>query len=109
METAGHLNKSRVTPKTQKELVLALESARTKLSVAIALESKSTPRERWRYYLDTADHIGRFIKKLRKADLDSKPVSQGWMRALDILKHLPAQNRALRLCQILREIVVKLE
>jgi hypothetical protein len=109
METAGHLIQNRVSAKIQKELVLALESARMRLSVAIATESKSTPRECWRYYLDTADQICRFIKKLRKADFDSKPVSPGWICALDILKHLPAQNKALRLCQILREIVAKIE
>jgi hypothetical protein len=109
METAGQLIKSRIAPKIQKELVLALESARTRLSIAIALESKSTPRERWRYYLDTADHVSRCVKRLRKADFDSKPVSQGWIRALDILKHLPTQNKALRLCQILGEIMVKIE
>jgi hypothetical protein len=109
METAGQLIKCRATAKIQKELVLALESARTMLSIAIALESKSTPRERWRYYLDTSDHVSRCVKRLRKADFDSKPVSQGWIRALDILKHIPAQNKALRLCQILSEIVAKLE
>jgi hypothetical protein len=109
METAGHLIQKRVSAKIQKELVFALESARMRLSVAIATESKSTPRECWRYYLDTTDQICRLIKKLRNADFDSKPVSQGWVRALDILKHLPAQNKALRLCQILSEIVAKLE
>jgi hypothetical protein len=109
METAGQLNKGGVSPKLQKELVLALESARTRLSIAIATESKSTPRERWRYYLDTTEQIRRFVKKLRKADFGAMSASQSWTRALDILKHLPTHNRAHRLCQILREIVAKLE
>jgi hypothetical protein len=109
METAGYLIQNRGSAKIQKELVLALESARTRLSIAIAAESKSTPRDRWRYYLDTTDQLSRFIKKLRNADPDSRAVSQGWVRALDMLKHVPAQNKALRLCLLLREIVMKLE
>jgi hypothetical protein len=34
--------------------MLALESARMRLSVAIAEETKSMPRDRWMRYLDTA-------------------------------------------------------
>ncbi len=109
METAGYLVQNRVSAKMQRELVHALESARMRLSVAIATESKSTPRDRWRYYLDTTDLISRFIKQLRNADFESKPVSQGWIRALEMLRHLPAQNKALRLCQILREVIMKIE
>jgi hypothetical protein len=109
METSGYLIPNRVQTEIQKELVLALESARMRLSIAIAMESKSTPRDRWRYYLDTADQMSRFVKKLRNADLGSRPLSHGWIRALDILKHLPIQNKAPGLCQILRDIVMKLE
>ena len=109
METAGNLIQNRGSAKIHKELVFALESARMKLSIAIATESKSTPRDRWQYYLETADQIGRFIKKLRDADLESGSFAQGWIRALDMLKHLPTQSKALRLSQTLREIVMKLE
>jgi hypothetical protein len=109
METAGNLIRDHIPENSQKELVLALESARTRLSVAIALETKSTPRDRWRYYLETAERVSLFIKKLRNADLDSMTASQGWTCALDMLNRLPAQSKALRLCEILRAVVMKLE
>jgi hypothetical protein len=80
-----------------------------RLSVAIASETKSTPRDGWRSYLETADQISRSIRKLRHADFDSLPDSHGWIRTLDTLDYLPVHSRALRLCQILRDILTQLE
>jgi hypothetical protein len=100
---------NRISAKVHRELVIAFESARMRLSVAIASETKSTPRDRWRYYLDTTDQVRRFIRKLRKADLEKLPGSQGWVKALEKLGRLPIQSQALRLCQILRDIMMELE
>jgi hypothetical protein len=92
----------------RKELLRALESARTRLAIAIAEETKSTPRSRRQYYLDTADHLRRFIGRLRKVDGYSERDYESWALALQALKQLPAQNNAFQLCLTLREIVMDL-
>jgi hypothetical protein len=92
------------------QLLAALESARTRFAVAIAAESKSTPVDRWRYYLDTADWISRFIRKFRKVNSGAVPENQDWYRALEALKRMPLQNgNASHLCRILRDVVMRLE
>ncbi len=103
------MTQNRFSAKIHGELVLALESARMRLSIAIAVETKFTPRDRWRYYLDTTDQVCRFIRKLRNVDSESPQGSQGWVKALDRLDRLPIQMRALRLCQVLRDIMTELE
>ncbi len=100
---------NRIPTKFQRELIVALESARTRLAVAIAAETKSTPPERWQYYLETAAHTRRFIKKVRRANADLLQGSREWIDALETLKHLPAQSKALRLAQLLRDLVAGLE
>ena len=80
-----------------------------RFSVAIAMEAKSTPRDRWRYYIETTDQMCRFIKKLRKSDSEFPRDPQEWGRALDALCNLPMPGRASRLCDILRDIVAELE
>jgi hypothetical protein len=99
---------NRAFTKIHRELVLALESARMRLAVAIASETKSTPPDRRRYYLDTSDRIRRFIKSLRKGDPDVLQQRQAWVQALDALNRLPVHSKALLLCQVLREIVTTL-
>lgn len=89
--------------------MLALESARMRLAVAIAEETKSMPRDRWMCYLDTADQIRTLTKRIRDADLKAAPDARSWIRALDKLDALPVQSRALRLQEILRDIVMRLE
>jgi hypothetical protein len=91
------------------KLVFALESARMRLSVAIALEAKSTPRDRWQYYLETTDRMGRFIKRLRTTDFGLQRTPREWEKALETLCNLPVQSRASRLCEILRDMVSELE
>jgi hypothetical protein len=90
-------------------LVFALESARMRLSVAIAMEAKSTPRDRWAYYLETTDRMRRCIKRLRKNDIEFQRDPREWGRALDKLRTLPDPGRASRLCEMLRNIVAELE
>lgn len=95
---------NRVSARFHRELVLALESARIRLAIAMASETKSTPLDRWRYYLETADQTCRLMKKLRRANADSLHENQEWITALDNLKHLPVHSKALWLCQLLQEI-----
>jgi hypothetical protein len=80
-----------------------------RFSVAIAMEAKSTPRERWQYYLETTNQMGRFIKKLRNTDFELQRNLPEWDRAVEMLGNLPTQDRASRLCKILRDIVAELE
>jgi hypothetical protein len=95
--------------KIHSKLLFALQSARMRFSVAIAMEAKSTPRDRWQYYLETTDWMGRFIKKLRRTDLELQRNPRGRDRALETLCNLPAYGKASRLCEILRDIVQELE
>jgi len=92
------------------QLLSALESARTRFAVAIAAESKSTPVDRWRYYLDTADWVSQFIRKFRKVNSGAVTENQDWYRALEALKRVPLQKEnASHLCRILRDVVMRLE
>jgi hypothetical protein len=104
-----HTIQEQAAGKIQSELLFALESARMRFSVAMAMEAKSTPRERWEYYLETTNQMGRFIKKLRNTDFELQRNPPGWGRAMELLCNLPIQGRASRLCTILRDIVTELE
>ena len=95
---------------THQELLLALQSARTRLAIAIAAETKSTPVEKWRYYLETADRVRCFIRQFRSADSGSMPDRQNCSRALYALKRLCVQNgKASHLCQVLHEVLAQLK
>ena len=94
---------------SREDLLKAFERARTQLAVAIAAEAKSTPLKRRQYYLDTADQLRQFVKKLRKMDGESAPEHPEWQRALESIKYLPLEGRARRLCQVLQDIVTDLE
>ena len=89
--------------------MLALELARTRLAVTIAAETKSTPLDRWQYYLDTADRMCRFMRKMRKEGFPAVREPEDWICALEALRHFPVHDKALRLCQILGDIVTGLE
>lgn len=101
----GDVVHHRLSTKIDRELILALESARTRLAVAIATETKSTPPERRQYYLETADRMQRLTRMVR-AGSGALQRRQDWERALDALKCLPVQTTALPLCQALREILL---
>jgi len=92
-----------------RELLLAMESARTRLAVAMAAESKSTTPAAWQYYLETDDQIRRLTKKLRSNGRPSVAGSRECLRALESLRQLSAQAKALGLCRELRQIVSELE
>ena len=100
---------NRVSTKLHWELLFAMESARTRLAVAIALETKSTPLDRLQYYMETAEYTRRLMKKLRSANSDLVQERQEWVHALENLKQIPVQGTAIGLCRILRDIVATLE
>jgi len=97
------------------ELVHALESARSRLAVAIAAESKVTPRERWRRYLETEDRMRRCLRAIRGHPARGSGKRHGWSQALLLLKQpFPAGDRtgsgeAHRLCQHLSEVLNLIE
>jgi hypothetical protein len=105
----GNVIQNRISRKAHRELLLAFESARSRLAIAIAAETKSTPLDQWQYYLETADRMCRFARKLRNGDLNVPPGHKEWAHALETLKLLPIQDTALRLCRILGETVGRLE
>jgi hypothetical protein len=92
----------------RKELLIALESVRTRFAVATASEKKFTLPARWQYYLDTADRMCGSIRRLRKAE-DLAPPPEEWASALEMLRRMPAQPQAHQLCRIICEIVAELE
>ncbi len=92
----------------RKELLIALESARTRFAIATALEKKLTLPERWQYYLDTAEQMCHSIRRLRKAE-DLAPPPKEWVSALEKLRGMPAHPQAHQFCRIIREIAAELE
>ncbi|MBN2321486.1 MAG: hypothetical protein JXR49_20580 [Acidobacteria bacterium] len=93
----------------RKELLGALETARSRLAIAIAEESKSTPWDLRRHYLETTDHMRRFIERLRKGENHEEFRMQDWMSALEALREISLKDSARPLCSRLRRIVAALE
>ena len=100
---------NRFSADSHRALMRAMESARMRLSVAVAEETKSMPRDRWLCYLDIADQIRTLAKRIRDADCRSAPDWRPWIKALEKLDGVPVQNRASRLHEILHDIVMGLE
>ena len=99
----------RTLAKYHRELLFALEAARTRLAVAIAAETKSTTPERWQYYFEISDRTRRFIKGLRNANPEMPQLKQRWTEAIESLKQIPAQSEAAQICKLLGDIVAALE
>jgi len=95
--------------KIHRDLLFALESARTRLAIAIAAETKSTPRDQRQYYLETTDRMRRFIRRMRKSGFTFPPRHTAWIPALNALRQIPSFDKAQRLCQVLSDIVTELE
>jgi hypothetical protein len=96
------------------ELLFALESARSRLAVAIAAESKKTPRERWHHYLETEDRMRRCLREIRGHLARSNGRQQGWNQALSLLRQPMPGDRtvsgeAQRLCKHLSEVLSLIE
>ena len=98
-----------------RELLYALERARSRLAVAIAVENKITPRERWRRYLETEDRMRKCLREIRRHPNLVSFGQFGWLQALDLLRlPLPgadptAQGEAQLLCQRLHTILDLIE
>ncbi len=92
-----------------RELLVALETARGRLAIAIAEESRSTPWDLRRYYLDTADCMSRCIMQVRKGENNEELYRRKWKRALKALGRIPLRQDTRRLCRQLRNIVEALE
>jgi hypothetical protein len=95
--------------KIHSELLFALESARTRLAVAIAAETKSTSMEQWQYYLDTADRICRLARKLRTIGFAGSYRMNAGIRAVHALRQISNYEKALPICRTLEAIAVELE
>jgi hypothetical protein len=94
---------------SREDLLRAFERARTLLAIAIASEAKTTPLKRRQYYLDTAEQMRRFARRLRTAEGELAKDSPDWQRDLETIRQLPVDGRAMKLCQILKDIVRKIE
>jgi hypothetical protein len=98
-----------------RELLFALESARSRLAVAIAAENKVTPRDRWRYYLETEDRTRRCVREMRRLYGRGTRRRNGWLQALSLLKQPltddngPSRGEAQQLCQRLSEVLHTIE
>lgn len=92
----------------KEELLKVLERARGRLAIAIAGESKSTTANRRKQYLETADHMRRYIRTLRDGDGFITASREGWIPALEALHHMPQGKGAQFLCDRLRDIVAGL-
>jgi hypothetical protein len=99
----------RASGKLHRELLIALESARTHLAVAIATEAKSTTPVRLRSYLETAERARRFMKKLRTMNSEMPQEREVWGCALEKLRCFPLKGNAAGLCELLGDIVAQLE
>jgi hypothetical protein len=99
------------TPIVIRALLQALERARTSLAIAIAVETKLTPPAQWQYYLDTADVMGKCIRKLRRDLRNGMKDEVKLFQVLEELHNLsePKEKRqskeVLQLCRRLRDIM----
>lgn len=101
----------------RRELVFALERARTRLAVSIASEMKTTRAELWNLYRDTEDRLRRCLKVLRARQRQGAVEEGGATDALEALRRLslhllPSETGpgdARQLCRNVREALECLE
>jgi hypothetical protein len=112
--TGGESIRSR-EPRLHRELLHAMESARSRLAVAIAAENKTTTRERWRYYLATADRMRKCVSEIRRLHGPGTARHSVWHHALDLLKQpLPSREdersgEAQYICKRLHDVLELVE
>ena len=92
----------------KRNLLLAMETARSRLAIAIAEESKYTSWNQRQYYLDTAERTRRNIARLRAGEGTEGFQSQDWILALEALRQIPLNDRAQDICERLRRIIAML-
>jgi hypothetical protein len=93
----------------KRDLLLAMETARSRLAIAIAEESKYTSWNQRQYYLDTAECMRRNITRLRTGKSTEGFQLQEWILALEALREIPLNDRAQAICKRLRRIITMLE
>ena len=93
----------------KRELMMALETARGRLAIAIAEESKSTPWNLRRYYLETCDCVRQIILRLHSGKDHEEYQPKDWALALETLSRISLKDSADPLCKSLRSIVAALE
>ena len=92
----------------REELLNGLEKARGCLAIAIAGESKSTPVDRRKKYLEMADYMHRYIRALRDGETRARLPGGDCGPALDALRRIPGGKGAQFLCDCLQSIVAGL-
>lgn len=95
--------------RVREELLNGLEKARGCLAIAIAGESKSTPVDRRKKYLEMADYMHRYIRALRDNESRGRVPGGDCGPALDALRSIPRDKGAQFLCDCLQSIVAGLE
>ena len=102
---------------TLKSLLHALECARNRLAVAMAIENKVTPRDRWRAYLAVEDRTRRCLRRLRSL----RPMSaqeaamllpllesfKTWSCGQDLVRQ--RRSEAQQVCRFLDEVLSRIE
>jgi hypothetical protein len=101
---------------SETDLILALENARTRFVVAVALEQKSTPRRLWGVYLETEERLRHCLKALRMLDQARRAGNRQCALALEALVRRSdstephsGPGEALHLCFLLQEVLMHLE
>ncbi len=108
--TGGELSRIR-EQRLYRELLHAMERARTRLAVAIATEHKATRREQWDHYLATAERMRNCVREIRQRRIPGTAMQTGWFHALDLLRQpLPdgedeSTGEAGRLCRRLHDVM----
>jgi hypothetical protein len=92
----------------KRNLLLAMETARSRLAIAIAEESKYTSWNQRQYYLDTAERMRRNIARLRTGKSTEGLQLREWILALEALREIPFNDRAQAMCERLRRIITML-
>lgn len=100
--------------RAHKDLVQALERARSRLAIAAATDARLTPLKRRRDYLELEERIRRCLKELRLRQHAEKhlpaAVASGLLhQVLSALRRETGYGDAQELCQQLQEILLSLE
>jgi hypothetical protein len=82
----------------------------------MAIESKVTPRECWRSYVEIEDRMRRCLKTLRSLQRTSKQEAALWLPLVEALQRIsssqdsrPRRSEAQQLCRFLDEVLARIE
>ncbi len=77
-----------------RQLVVALEKARTRFAVAMASEGKMALLRHWKRYVETDRRIRHFLQTLRCGEQRQYRHRRRWESVLEMLRRLPAGDPA---------------